>query len=86
MVELITQKGKKSENREPSILIYIISVSVSMALIIGISQFAFSLVPERSEFIGTTRVADETYKKFSYRLETISKEYSKKIEAIEKEN
>ena len=68
MVEPITQKGKKSDNREPSILIYIISVSVSIALIIGISQLAFSLVPERSDFIETTRVADETYLKFSYRL------------------
>ena len=86
MVESITQKGKKSENKEPSILIYIISVSISIALIIGISQSAFSLVPERSEIIETTRVADEAYKKISYRLETISKEYFKKIKAIEKED
>ena len=80
------QKSKKSENREPSILIFIISVSVSIALIIGISQFAFSLVPERSEFIKTERVADETYKEFSHRLETISEKSAKEIKATRKDS
>ena len=85
MVVSITEKSRKSDSREPNILIYTISVTVSIALIIGISQFAFSLVPERSEFIEITRVADETYKEFSHRLETISKERVKEIKAKEKE-
>ena len=83
MVVSITEKRRKSDSREPSILTYIISLSVSLAMIIGICQFAYSLVPERSEFIETTRLADETYKGFLNRLEAISIDRVKEIEAKE---
>jgi hypothetical protein len=86
MVESVTEKGRNSDSKEPSVFIYIISVTVSIALIIGISQFAFSLVPERSEFIKTERVADETYKEFSHRLETISEKSAKEIKATRKDS
>jgi hypothetical protein len=76
---------RKSDKKEPSILIYIISVSVSIVMIITISKLVFNLIPERSEFVYTEKVADETYKEFSQRLETISKEYIKEIKAKEKE-
>jgi hypothetical protein len=43
------------------------------------------LIPERSEFIGTEKMAIETYNEFSQRLERISEKSAKEIEATEKE-
>jgi hypothetical protein len=86
MAELSTTKDKKADERNPSILNYIIGVSLSIVLIIGISQFVFNLVPKRSEFVDTEKVANETYKQYSQRLDAISKIYAKELEAINKEN
>ncbi len=85
MSEFGATADRESEIANPSIWNYVIGVSVSMALIIGISQFVFDLVPERSEFVETEKVADETYKKFSQRLEAISKESVKEMEATKKD-
>ena len=85
MSELVATADRESEIANPSVWSYIISVSVSIVLITGISKFALNLVPERTEFVGTEKVANETYKKFSQRLETIKKESVKDMEATKKE-
>jgi len=85
MSEFGATADRESEIANPSIWNYIIGVSVSMALIIGISQFVFNLVPERSELVGTEEVADEIYKKFSQRLEAIKKESAKEMEATKRD-
>jgi len=85
MSELGATVDRESEIANPSIWNYIIGVSVSMALIIGISQFVFDLVPERSEFIETEKVANDTYKKYTQRLEAIKKESAKEMEATKRE-
>ena len=85
MVESISEKNRKSDNREPSILIFIIGVLASIAMIITITQLVINLVPARSEFVYTEKVAFETYNTVSQRLEDISKAYVKEIEAKEKE-
>jgi hypothetical protein len=78
------KKGRKSYSRQPIIFIYIMCVFVVIALIIGISQFVFNLAPERSEFIETERLAEETSQKFSLRLETIREKSAKEIKATRK--
>ena len=83
LVESITEKDRESDNREPNIWIYIIGMLVSIVMIITISRFAFNLIPAKSEFFYTEKVANEAYKKFSQRLEAISKEYVKEIEEKE---
>ena len=85
MSEISATVDRESVSKDPSIWSYIISVSVSIVLIIGISQFVFNLVPERSEFVETEKVADETYKKFSQRLEAMSKVSAKEMEATKKD-
>ena len=77
MSEFGATADRESEIANPSIWNYIIGVSVSMALIIGISYFVFNLVPERSDLVETKKMADEAYKKFSQRLEAIKKESAK---------
>ena len=85
MAELITETDRESDKREPSIWIYIIGVLVSTVMIITTSRFVFNLLPARSDFFYTEKVANEAFKKFSQRLEAISKEYVREIEAKEKE-
>ena len=85
MAESISEKNRKSDNREPSIWIFIIGVLASIVMMITISRFVFNLIPERSEFVYTEEVAFETYEEVSQRLEAISKAYVKEIEAKEKE-
>ena len=50
-------------------------------LIIAISRFALYLIPERSEFVRTEKVANETYEQYSQQLEAICNESAKEIEA-----
>ena len=81
----ISEKNRNYDNREPSILIFIIGVLVSIVMMIIISRLVLNLVPARSEFVHTEEVAFETYKEVSQRLEAIRKAYVKEIEAKEKE-
>ncbi len=85
MDESISEKNRNSDNREPSILIFIIGVLVSIVMMIAIGRLVFNLVPARSEFVYTEEVAFETYEEVSQRLEEIRKAYVKEIEAKEKE-
>ena len=85
-MELVTGIDKKSDDTNPSFWEYSIFVSLSIVLIVLIGNFVFSLVPERSEFVGAEKVADETYKLYSHRLDLISKKYEKELEAVEKDN
>jgi hypothetical protein len=85
MDESISERNRKSDNREPSILVFIVGVLVSIVMMITISRLVFNLVPARSEFVYTEEVAFETYKEVSQRLEAIRKAYFKEIEAKEKE-
>ncbi len=85
MDESISEKIGNSDNKEPSILIFIIGVSVSIVMMIAIGRLVFNLVPARSEFVYTEEVAFETYEEVSQRLEEIRKAYVKEIEAKEKE-
>ncbi len=85
MDESISEKNRNSDNREPSILIFIIGVLVSIVMMIAIGRLVFNLVPARSEFVYTEEVAFETYNEVSQRLEEIREAYVKEIEAKEKE-
>jgi hypothetical protein len=76
----------KSEGKSLSVWRYMIYVSLSIVLIIGVSNFVFNLVTERSGFIETEKVANETYKKYSQRLDTISEMYAKEIEATKEKS
>lgn len=85
MTELNTTGDTESDARSPSVWLYIISVSLSILLIVALSNFVFNLVPERSEFLGTEIVANETFKKYSQRLEAITEKYAKEIEVTKTE-
>ena len=87
MTELSTTTGDmKSEAKSLSVWRYMIYVSLSIVLIIAVSNFVFNLVTERSRFIETEKVANETYKKYSQRLDTISEMYAKEIEATKEKS
>ena len=79
MTELSTARDQTSVISNPSVWNYIISVAVSIVLIIMISRFVFNLVPERSEFVETEKVANEAYKKYSQRLKAISNGSAREI-------
>jgi hypothetical protein len=85
MDESISEKNRNSDNREPSILIFIIGVLASIVMMITITRLVLNLVPARSEFVYTEEVAFETYKEVSQRLEALRKAYVEEIEAKEKE-
>jgi hypothetical protein len=44
-----------------------------------------NLVPEKSEYLKVGKVANETYRQYSQKLDAISKKYAKELEAINKE-
>jgi uncharacterized protein YqhQ len=85
-IESDATKDSKPDNRKPSAWIYIIGVSVSVVMIVLISRFVFNLVPARSEFVDTEKVANETYQEFSQQLEAISAKSAKEFEATFREN
>jgi hypothetical protein len=45
-----------------------------------------AIAPERSEYLKVEKVADETYRQYSQRLDEISKKFAKELEAKNKEN
>ena len=85
MDESISEKNRDSDNREPSIFIFVMGVLASMVMMFAISRLVLNLVPARPEFVYTEEVAFETYKEVSQRLEAIREAYVKEIEAKEKE-
>ena len=85
MAELNTTGDTESEATNPGIWKYMIFVLLSIVLIVAVSNFVFNLVPERSEFIGTEKVANETFKKYSQRLEAISQKFANEIRAAKEE-
>ena len=84
MTKSETTIDKAPDVKEPSIWIYIISVSLSIVLIITISRSVFNLVPERSDFVETETVANEAYKKYSHQLDALSEKSAKEIVATTK--
>lgn len=85
MTELSIARDRESKITIPSIWSYIISVLVSIVLIIVMTRFFFNLVLERSEIFETQKVANETLKNYSQRLEAISEKFEKEIEATKEE-
>ena len=84
MTDLSISKDRAPEISKPSIWNYIISVAVSIVLIITITRLAFNLVPERSPFVDTEKVANETYTNYFERLDSISKKYENVFESLKK--
>ena len=84
MTELSISKDRAPEISKPSIWNYIISVAVSIALIITISRLVFNLVPERSPFADTEKVANETYANYFQKLDSMSKKYEKEFKSLKK--
>ena len=81
MSEISATVDRKSVSKAPSTWNYILGVSLSIVLIITISRLVFNLVPERSEFVYTEKVAKETYEQYSQQLEAIRNESAKEIKA-----
>ncbi len=86
MSEFTTSIRKGSDVTNPSFWGLIIYVFISILLIITIGQIILNLAPERPEFAATEKVANESYRQYSHRLDTISKTYAKEIESIKKGN
>jgi len=86
MSEFATSIRKESDVKNSSFWGLIIYVLISILLIITIGQIVLYLAPERSEFAATEKVANESYKPYSHRLDTISKTYAKELESIKKGN
>ena len=86
MTELAAVKNRASEAADPSVWGYIFSVAISIAMIILICKFTLGLVPERSEFEGIGKVANETYNQYSQKLDSISIKYAKDLEVLKKGN
>ena len=53
---------------------------------VAVSIYVIDLFPERSEYFAREDVANETYKSYSQRLNTISQKYAKELEIMEKVN
>ena len=86
MSELITAKGRKTDNKNPSVWEYMVYVSLVILVVIAVSISVFDLFPERSEYFETKNVAVEAYKSYSQRLNEISQKYAKEMETLEKVN
>ena len=86
MSEFATSIRRESDVTNPSFWGLIIYVLISILLIITIGQIVLNLAPERSEFAATEKVANESYRQYSHRLDTISKTYAKELESIKKRN
>ena len=84
MIETSTTVDRESISKDPSIWNYFIGVSISIVLIITIAQLVFHLVQERSEFVDTEKVANETYNNYFDRLDSISKKYEKEFKSLNK--
>ena len=65
---------------------HIIFVPLTILLLIMAHGFFLDLAPERSEYLKVEKVANETYRQYSQRLDAISKKYAKELEAINKKN
>ncbi len=86
MSELNTTIDRESDDKDTSVWEYMIYVSLSIVLIIVVGKIVLNLVPERSENFEIEKVANETYKQYSQRLDLISRNYAKELETIKKEN
>ena len=84
MSEFSTTIHRESDNKDQSLWEYLIYVSLSIVLIIVAGKIVLNLVPERPEFVETEKVANETYKQYSLKLDTISSRYAKELQAIKK--
>jgi hypothetical protein len=86
MSELNTTIDRESDDKDTSVWEYMIYVSLSIVLIIVVGKIVLNLGPERSEYFEIEKVANETYKQYSQRLDLISRNYAKELEKIKKEN
>lgn len=86
MSELNTTIDRESEDKDTSVWEYMIYVFLSIVLIIMVGKIVLNLEPERSEYFEIEKVANETYKQYSQRLDLISRNYAKELETIKKEN
>ena len=85
MSELNTTIDRESGDKDTSVWEYMIYVSLSIVLIIVVGKIVLNLEPERSEYFEIEKVANETYKQYSQRLDLISRNYAKELETIKKE-
>lgn len=76
----------KSEKRTMNVWEYIIFVSLLVVVTVAICINVFNLFPERSEYFAGEEVANQTYKIYLERLNTISHNYAKELAAIKKDN
>ena len=76
----------KSEKRTMNVWEYIIFVSLLVVVTVAICINVFNLFPERSEYFAGEEVANQTYKSYLERLNTISHNYAKELAAIKKDN
>ena len=88
MSELNTVKYEDSNatTKKANVLELIIFVPLMIVLLIITYGFLLNLSPERSEHLKVEKVANETYRQYSQRLDAISKTYAKELEAINNEN
>jgi hypothetical protein len=88
MSELNTLKYEESNatRTKPSVWELLIFVPLIIMLLIMADGIFLNLTPERSGYLKMQKVANETYRQYSQRLDAISKKYAKELEAINKEN
>ena len=85
MTELIAAIEVKPENRTMNVWEYIIFVSLLIVVMVAICINVFNLFPVRPKYFAGEEVANQTYKSYLERLNTISHNYAKELEAIKKD-
>ena len=88
MREFNTAKDRESNSKitKPNAWELLIFVPLIILLLIMADGILLNLAPERSGYLKVEKVADETYRQYSQRLDAISKKFAKELEAINKEN
>jgi hypothetical protein len=88
MSEFSTAKDRESNTTitKPNGWELLIFVPLIILLLIMADGIFLNLAPERSEYLKVEKVADETYRQYSQRLDAISKKFAKELEAKNKEN
>jgi hypothetical protein len=88
MSELSTLKDRATYGSKLMQIVWelLIFVPLIILLLIIADGIFLNLASERSEYFKVEKVANETYRQYSQKLDAISKKFAKELEAINKEN
>ena len=74
MSSLSANSYKENDATTPRAWVFLLGVFLSAVIMVVAAKIALNLYPKKSEFLATEKVAAETYKQYSLRLEAIKKE------------